>query len=160
VEEVLCEEKVRYVCPKDVPVVPRGASLRLALEVLRRRESRGAVLIVDGAGDSPRLVAIFTERDYLDKVAGGDADLDAPAERYATPSPRTVSPDDTIDSAIRGMTDGGYRNLPVVDDEGRLVGLVTTRDLIQYLAEFFPKEVYNLPPRLHQNDRVCAREGG
>jgi CBS-domain-containing membrane protein len=45
------------------------------------------------------------------------------------------------------MQTGRYRNIPLVDDAGNLVGVVRQNDIIRYLAESFPEELLNLPPR-------------
>ena len=60
------------------------------------------------------------------------------------------------------MTRKGYRHLPIVDEKGDLQGVVSARDIIGYLAEFFPMEIYNLPPSTTQEqDQVFdTREGG
>jgi hypothetical protein len=47
------------------------------------------------------------------------------------------------------MEAGGYRNLPLVED-GQVVGLLRQHDLLDYIAEAFPQEILNLPPRPHQ----------
>jgi CBS-domain-containing membrane protein len=56
------------------------------------------------------------------------------------------------------MQTGRYRNVPIVDEGGRLVGVVRQVDIIKYLAESFPEELLNLPPRPHQKMR--QPEGG
>ena len=48
------------------------------------------------------------------------------------------------------MKTGRYRNVPIVDAAGHLVGVVRQADIIKYIAEAFPQEVLNLPPRPHQ----------
>ena len=48
------------------------------------------------------------------------------------------------------MQTGRYRNVPMVDEAGTLVGVVRQQDIISYLAESFPEELLNLPPRPHQ----------
>jgi hypothetical protein len=55
------------------------------------------------------------------------------------------------------MQTGRYRNVPLVDDAGLLVGVVRPVDVLKYLAESFPEELLNLPPRPHQ--RIEATEG-
>jgi CBS-domain-containing membrane protein len=55
------------------------------------------------------------------------------------------------------MQTGRYRNVPVVDSSGHLVGVVRQVDIIKYLAESFPEELLNLPPRPHQ--RMKEPEG-
>ena len=56
------------------------------------------------------------------------------------------------------MQTGRYRNVPIVDDRRRLVGVVRQVDIIKYLAESFPEELLNLPPRPHQ--KMDRQEGG
>jgi len=124
------------------------------------RTTGETLLIVDGS----RLAGIFTERDYLDKLALGEArsrsglGLDSPVDGMMTVSPRTLSPDHTLGDAVRLMTEGGYRHIPLVESDGRIFGLVGASDLVVFIAEHFPAEVYNLPPRLHQ--AIRTKEGG
>lgn len=75
-----------------------------------------------------------------------------------TPKPRTLFVEESLDAAIQLMTRGGYRHLPLVDGDGHLVGVLSARDIIFFLAEFFPTEVMNLPPRFHQE--ISSRDGG
>lgn len=154
------DEKLRYLPFDDLAYVEEGTPTRRTLELLTKNGSRGAVLIVRRVEGGLRVVGIFTERDYLDKLSREGVDHDRPIDEVMTADPRVVSPEDTIDQAIMWMIRGGYRHLPVVDGAGILVGLVSTTDIIAYLAEFFPVEVYNLPPRLHQDERISTREGG
>jgi CBS domain-containing protein len=74
-----------------------------------------------------------------------------------TTEPRTLDLDQTIRDAVELMQTGRYRNVPLVDRAGRLVGVVRQNDIIKYLAESFPEELLNLPPRPHQ--RMKAPEG-
>jgi CBS-domain-containing membrane protein len=85
-------------------------------------------------------------------------DLAQPVERLMTTHPKTLDLDDTIRDAIILMQTGRYRNVPVVDESGHLIAVVRQSDIIKYLAESFPEELLNLPPRLHQ--RMKAPEGG
>lgn len=160
VEEVLREEKLSALCQKEPATVGKGASLKEVLGLLQSPDAFGAVLVVEPHGEEQKLCGIFTERDYLRKIAGVVADLDAPVDGFMTPDPRAVSPEDTVDSAIRVMTEGGFRNIPVVTGDKILVGLLSTRDVILFLSDFFPTEVYNLPPHAHRNVSITPREGG
>ena len=101
---------------------------------------------------------MLTERDIFGRLVGGQVDLALPVEGLMTTEPRTLDLDDTIRDAIVLMRTGRYRNVPIVDDAGRLVGVVRQSDIIKYLAESFPEELLNLPPRPHQ--RMRAAEGG
>jgi CBS-domain-containing membrane protein len=56
------------------------------------------------------------------------------------------------------MKTGRYRNLPLLDDDDVLIGVVRPQDILKYLAESFPEELLNLPPRPHQT--MEKPEGG
>jgi CBS domain-containing protein len=63
-----------------------------------------------------------------------------------TPNPVTVHPKDPISLAVGRMEEGGYRHLPVVDEAGRPIGVLSVKRIVHYLVEHFPATVYNLPP--------------
>ena len=63
-----------------------------------------------------------------------------------TVEPETVLPDDPVEKALRMMNAGHYRHVPVLDEEGKIVGTVTHNVLIRFLTDRFPREIYNLPP--------------
>jgi CBS domain-containing protein len=44
------------------------------------------------------------------------------------------------------MEEGGYRHLPVVDQAGRPLGVLSVKRIVHYLVEHFPSTIYNLPP--------------
>ena len=48
------------------------------------------------------------------------------------------------------MEQGQFRNVPLVESDGTVVGLLRQQDLLEYVAEAFPQEILNLPPRPHQ----------
>src|SRR5437867_4413449 len=76
-----------------------------------------------------RPVGIFTERDIVRALSHSpDAPAD-PVGHWMTANPQTVSGADPVDEALRLMVSGGFRHLPVVDDDGRVVGMLSMRDL-------------------------------
>lgn len=147
-EENLRTEKIRHLKLADPTCMPPGTSLAQAIE--KMRENRAACALVC---DDRKLIGILTERDILRKVIGEPADLSKPVDTLMATHPRTLSPDDTLLAAIDLMTRGGYRHVPLTDGTGRLVGLISAHDLVDHIAEHFPTEVHNLPPRLHQKPR-------
>ncbi len=62
-------------------------------------------------------------------MASGERFQDVPVERVMTRDPATVEPDATLSDAAERLVQGGFRHLPVVDPGGRLVGLLSERDL-------------------------------
>jgi CBS domain-containing protein len=109
---------------------------------LMRREHVGCLLVC--ADD--RLVGVFTERDLMRRVLAAGRSLGEPVASYMTPNPVAVNPKEPIGAAVRLMEEGGYRHLPVVDEAGRPVGVLSVKRIIHYLVEHFPGTVYNLPP--------------
>ncbi|HJP30775.1 MAG TPA: CBS domain-containing protein [Candidatus Latescibacteria bacterium] len=114
-------------------------------EVLSRMrdERASAALIEDSDG---RLIGIFTERDVLLKIADDPARLSDQVQQHMTVNPQTISPDDTAGHAVHFMNAGHYRNVPVLDAEGRTTGNLSQHAVIRFLTDHFPREVYNLPP--------------
>jgi len=112
-----------------------------AVEVLRR-ERVGCLLVVRGE----KLAGIFTERDLLARVLAAGKPLDTPVAAVMTADPVTVQPKDPIRLAVKRMQAGGYRHLPVVDEESRPVGVLSAKRVVHYLVEHFPHTVYNQPP--------------
>jgi CBS domain-containing protein len=106
-------------------------------------QHRGAVLVEDGRD----LVGIFTERDVMQRLDHTDLGwLHVNVGEVMTPRPTVVHTDDSIAEAMRRMTQGRRRHLPVVDGTGHAMGLLSIRDLLAYVAERFPEEFVNLPP--------------
>jgi CBS domain-containing protein len=128
--------------PRDIDASQTVADAVAAM----REENVGCLLITD----SRRLVGIFTERDLLTRVLAPGKSLDTPIRLCMTANPVTVSPKDSVRTAIKRMQKGGYRHLPVVDEGGRPVGILSARRLVHYLAEHFPALIHNLPAQPDQ----------
>jgi CBS domain-containing protein len=127
-------------------------TVRGVLHALREAATGAAMVCQDG-----RLVGIFTERDALRHLAEA-ADLDAPVSSFMARNPVTLHPQDSIAQAISLMSTGGFRRLPIVDDGGKLVGLLKVSGVLRYLVEHFPKVIYTLPPTPHH--KATDRDGG
>jgi len=109
---------------------------------LMRAERVGCVLVCEDS----TLVGIFTERDLLTRVLSQDVSFAQPVQDVMTPQPVTVQAQDSIHTAVQRMERGGYRHLPVVDEQQHPVGIVSIKQVIHYLVEHFPAIIYNLPP--------------
>jgi CBS domain-containing protein len=150
----LTDERLRVLSRRQPVTVAPGTSLADCVRAIQRSGTGDSVFVVDADG---RLVGVLTERDVFGRLVGGDIDLAQPVETLMTSQPRTLDLEQTIRDAIELMQTGRYRNVPVIDDGGRLAGVVRQSDLLKYLAESFPEELLNLPPRPHQ--RLRAPEG-
>jgi CBS domain-containing protein len=110
--------------------------------VLMRQERVGCVLVCEG----DRLVGIFTERDLMRRVLAAGKPLTLPIAECMTRYPVSVHRKEPVGAAVRRMEEGGYRHLPVVDEGGRVVGVLSVKRIVHYLVEHFPATIYNLPP--------------
>ena len=136
-----------------------GTSIAACLLAIQRTGTGDSVFVTDEDG---RLAGVLTERDVFDRLIGPDVghgvDVDAPVEVFMTSKPNTLRLTDTVRDALELMQSGRFQNVPVVDDDRRLIGVVRQVDILRYLAESFPEELLNLPPRPHQ--RIEQAEGG
>ncbi len=150
----LAEERLRVLSRRQPVTVLPGTSLAECVRAIQRTGTGDSVFVCDAAG---RLIGVLTERDVFGRIVGGAIDLKQPVETLMTTDPKTLDLDQTIRDAIVLMQTGRYRNVPVVDATGHLVGVVRQSDIIRYLAESFPEALLNLPPRPHQ--RMKEPEG-
>ena len=148
------EERLRVLSRRQPVTVRPGTSLADCLAAIQRTGTSDSVFVCDQGG---RLIGVLTERDIFGRIVAGRVDLSQPVESLMTNEPKTLDLDQTIRDAIVLMQTGRYRNVPIVDEAGQLVGVVRQADIIKYLAESFPEELLNLPPRPHQ--RMKEPEG-
>jgi CBS domain-containing protein len=150
----LLDEPIKVLQRRDPIRVAPGTSLAACLIAIQRSGTGDSVVVADRAG---RLVGVLTERDIVARLVGTDEDLAQPVETLMNAQPHTLHLDDPIRAVIALMETGRFRNVPIVDDAGVVQGIVRPQDVLRYLAESFPDEVLNLPPRPHQ--RMKESEG-
>lgn len=118
---------------RNVPRLQVGDKVTVAFDAMSR-EAHDCVLVVAGSV----LVGIFTSRDFLNRVASPRRD---PSELrlgdVMTAAPRTLRPRDCIAFAINWMAVEGYRNVPIVDDDDNVLGVLTVWDVMRHLDEVF-----------------------
>ncbi|MFM9960967.1 MAG: cyclic nucleotide-binding/CBS domain-containing protein [Planctomycetaceae bacterium] len=101
----------------------------------------GCVLV----GSEGKLIGIFTERDVLTKDFFRTDSHTVAVESVMTKNPETLEADDSIAFALNKMSVGGYRHIPIMQG-GRPVGVLSVRDIVDFLVDLFPEDVLNLPP--------------
>lgn len=141
--------------PLTPPVtVEAGTPVGQVLEKVQQHRV-GCVLVYEAG----RLAGILTERDILMKVVARDVDYaTSKIDDFMTQNPATLTPDDSIGDAASLMTERHFRHIPIIGHDGAAVGVASIKDIIQLLAESFPEQVLNLPPRPHQ--KMETPEGG
>ena len=125
------------------PVCAERASSVAAVIRQMQEHHIGCVLVVE----SGRLVGIFTERDLLSEVAGSKSDPESmPVDAVMTADPEALRATDPIVFALNKMSLGGFRHVPLIDEDHRPVGVISVKDIVDYIVDFFGSEVLNLPP--------------
>lgn len=129
--------------PRAHACVPVGAPMWKVVDAMKTH-GRGCVLVIEDTG---ALVGIFTERDLLSRVDHTDALWShVVVSDIMTPHPMVIRPADSLAEAMRRLTQGRRRHLPIVDDHGTVIGLMSIRDILTYIASRFPEDMMNLPP--------------
>ena len=150
--QTLKNERIQSLSPKTPLVVSPETSLETV--ITKMKEARLGCVLIEEQG---KLVGICTERDLMTRVVEPQLDLKTPVVKVMTQKPKCLKMEDSVVTAIRLMSDGGYRHVPLVDASGKIQSVLSAKTLIRYLAEHFPYEIYNLPPDPHQTQK--AREG-
>ncbi len=135
--------KVQEVMTREVTTVAPEASLREVAETLVRHGISGLPVVDESGG----VVGVVSEGDIVGKEAGPEPErsllarllhgsppskLEARNAAEAMTSPAvTIAPSREVAEAARLMTEQRFNRLPVVDDDGRLAGIVTRADLVR-----------------------------
>ncbi len=114
---------------REVWTVQASALVREAL-LLMAEKNIGAVLVMDGE----QIMGIYSERDYARHVSQrDDLLLDQPVADFMTHSVYYVHPQQSVEECMALMTTRHIRHLPVLEEENRLVGLISIGDVINQL---------------------------
>jgi CBS domain-containing protein len=122
---------VAEVMNKSVLTVEPSASIGEAAEKMIEA-GVGAVVVME---DMVRIVGIVTERDLMRAVAQRARAAEARVRQWMTESVVTIEPDTEIKDAAKMMFEKNFRHLPVVNKEGRLMGIASLRRLSQHEFE-------------------------
>jgi CBS domain-containing protein len=120
-----------------------SATATVAAAVKSMNECHTGCMLVEQDG---KLVGIFTERDVLTRDFFRDDSHTVAVETVMTRNPETLAADNSIAFALNKMSVGGYRHIPIVEHDGTPVGVLSVRDIVDFLVELFPADVFNLPP--------------
>ena len=89
-------------------------------------------------------IGIFSERDVLVRVSDRYEDVkDLPVSDIMTAQPLTAYNTDSLAHVLNVMVSGGFRHVPVVDQDNKLQGMVGVRKVTAFLQQYFPRD-YNI----------------
>ncbi len=117
--------RVSDIMTRDVAIANENATMSMIAAIMYER-GIGSVVIVD---ENNKPIGIVTERDIVYAVAK-NLRRDAPAWSFMTENPVVVKESDLITEAMEKMRELNIRHLPVVNDEGKLVGMISFRDIV------------------------------
>ena len=141
IEQILKDTKIYQILrPKCVNSLP-DLTLQQALDLMHR-EKAGYLVVTD-----PHM-----------KVLKKGVSLDESMEKYMLHNPKTLKKTDTVGMAVDLMNQENVRHVPLVDELGQMTGILSIRTVVNFLAELFPTEVFNLPPKADQIHETV--EGG
>ncbi len=132
--------------------VEKGSTVREVIEKMQASHRKCALVMEHG-----KLVGIFTERDVLKKVVGNPGSMEDVIDNLMAADPVTIEAQTPVIQAIHLMNEKPYRYQPVVSGSGRVIGTLTHYALIKFVSDYFPEEIYNLPPDPHKV--AAARDG-
>jgi CBS domain-containing protein len=125
-------------CDSDAASVGLDATAEQAVRVMLDRRV-GAVAVVD---ENKKVAGIFTERDVLRRVSlSGRAPAEMPVRELMTTPVEMATLDTTPGQALATMVEYHYRHLPIVDDDGQLLGMLSIRDVLQARIDVLTRQL-------------------
>ena len=110
---------------------------------LMKDERIGCLLITENGS----LRGIFTERDIIRRIVGKNLSHDdIDVEDYMTGDPDTLMADAPLAFALNYMVVGGYRHVPIVDENNKPQACLSIKDIVKHIGDYYFNEIANLPP--------------
>ena len=124
---------------RDLLTVTPDKSVRAVASQMKQCKV-AALLVVDQRDG--KLVGICTERDLTFKVLAEGLDINSTlVSSVMTAYPQTIGPDKPFGHALHMMFEGGFRHMPVIDANGRPMGVISSRDALGLEISHFGDEL-------------------
>ena len=118
--------------------VSEDAPVRRALEILQENKI-GCVVVVDVDG---RISGMFSERDVVLRVVLADIDPNETLiSKIMTPKPHVATMTTTVAFALNMMSHGGFRHIPIVDDDNFPVGMISVKNIVDFIVQALTKDL-------------------
>lgn len=132
---------IRVLPMREPKTLELNASIGEAIDMMQSLRIGGVMITQQG-----KLVGIVTERDILMKVVDRLEDYRSqPVSAIMTRNPTWLHPADPIVFLMHKMQVGGYRHIPIVDEEMKPLSMISLRDVLTFVLDFFPDEILNIP---------------
>jgi CBS domain-containing protein len=145
----LAQHPLRSIALEPPLSVTAETHLRAVVDTMRNSDTDYVLVTKEEV-----LAGIFTEHDLLNRAAHRDGIPDAPVGEFMSPDPTVLDVAQPISDALDAMAEGHYRHLPISDGDRGCIGVLTSYNVLHFLAELLPGSILNLPPRPHQTTRA------
>ena len=130
VERALLTDRVNRFQGRQPLVVSPSMPVREVLRLLVDNKV-GCVVVAEQG----KIAGIFSERDALLKLGERAAELaERPISDFMTSKVESLPPSAKIAFAVHRMEQGGYRHVPVINEQGEATGIFSVRDILSYLT--------------------------
>lgn len=151
--ENIKSESIEKLDWRNAVCVAPNETVRKVIEAMRDGRIGCAVLV----DPDQRPVGFFTESRLTQILASGTDALNDPVQKYVDDTWPQVSVSDPIAFVLQAMVSRNTRFLPIVDAEGRVVGVTGQKGLMEFVADHFPGQV--TVQRIGQKPYMHEREG-
>lgn len=130
-------------CGRSASTVPVLATVADAVRLMIDHEV-GAVAVVDDEGI---VAGMFTERDVLERFAlSGRAPNQTPVRELMSPMVEMATEETTPAEALAVMLERHYRHMPVVDERGKVLGILSIRHILEARIDALLQQLETAPP--------------
>ena len=129
---------------RDIITIQPNKLIREAIGILAEYNI-GVLVVVDDAGD---LVGILSERDVVRQAVKNEALFDLPVADVMTAEVVTGVPQDDIAQVMHTMTERRFRHLPILDEQDKLIGIVSMGDVMKAQRDSYRGEIETLETQI------------
>lgn len=155
--ELLRKNNVKMLIHKEPNILYEDASLEDVILSLNNKSVSCCVIIEKS---SNKLLGVISESDILNIAKQGKFDKKSSVKGFITGYDAIESPERSIASIVKKMYKSDFKSVLIVDSESEspVQGVVSVRDFVSHLIEYFPETVYNILPgqKLSTEDREGA----
>ncbi|MCX7845437.1 MAG: CBS domain-containing protein, partial [Dictyoglomaceae bacterium] len=127
--------KVKEIMNTDIVKVTPYHDMKSIQEIMRIKRIDGVPVV----NDLGRIIGLVTVENVITALVAGD--LKAPCEKYMVKKPKYLEPEDDLYTALKLFRQYRFGRFPVVNNEGEVVGILSTKDIVLKLLTVEEKEV-------------------
>lgn len=143
--------KLLQMCDETPATVTPDTTIAEAIQTMIDRRV-GAVAVVD---PEFKVVGIFSERDVLKKVALSQNDpSQAHVSSVMTPHVEMATNETTSMEALNAMLESHFRHLPIIDRNGRLLGVLSIRNILEAKIDELKQQLESLEQYVSNDDNI------